>query len=160
MVKASFLSHQNNFTPQPNMAKDSLCSWPFGVRRGTGEKATVTARQRHKFSPCTFLKQAAGDLNSEPSFHHLQVLACIRNEVVVKIYSYPTDFTFCNDFERIKVNNSGMFCASFGLRLVPTGSIPTPAGRYRPGYRPAPVATDPATDPRRSVSAETESAGR
>ena len=25
------------------------------------------------------------------------------------------------------------------LRLVPTGSVPTPAGRYRPGYRPAPV---------------------
>ena len=34
-------------------------------------------------------------------------------------------------------------------RLVPTGSVPTP-----------PVGTDPATDPRRSVSAETESARR
>ena len=28
---------------------------------------------------------------------------------------------------------------SVSIRLVPTGSVPTPAGRYRPGYRPAPV---------------------
>ena len=55
----------------PPAHKDSLCSWPFGGKRGrTGEKATATARQRHKFSPCTFLKQAAGDLNSEPSLEH------------------------------------------------------------------------------------------
>ena len=34
------------------------------------------------------------------------------------------------------------------------------AGSNGGRYRPPPVGTDPATDPRRSVSAETESAGR
>ena len=48
-----------------------------------------------------------------------------------------------------------------GPRVV--GEIPFlvhEAGSNRGRYRPPPVGTDPATDPRRSVSAETESAGR
>ena len=42
-----------------------------------------------------------------------------------------------------KMNLTSIDPSGFGIRLVPTG-----------------VGTDPATDPRRSVSAETESAGR